>query len=96
MSLGFVVLLAVQYASLFSTGVLAVPTEPLNTIVAIQFVPLLAMVGLIAAFTYRRTGSYVPGAIICSIVITWYIVAGTATQWSPDYKRPVAAARPAR
>ena len=96
MSLGFVVLLAIQYASLFSTGVLAIPAEPLNTIVAIQFVPLLAMVGLIAAFTYRRTNSYVPGAIICALVITWYMVAGTATHWSPDYKRPVAAARPAR
>ncbi|MES2724078.1 MAG: alpha/beta hydrolase, partial [Pseudomonadota bacterium] len=46
MSLGFVLLLAIQYASLLATGVLAVPQQPLNTIVAIQFVPLLAMVGV--------------------------------------------------
>jgi len=89
MSLGFAVLLAAQYASLFATGLLLTPTEPLNTIVAIQFVPLLAIVGLIAAFTYRRTNSYVPGAVICALFITWYIVAGTATHWSPDFKLPI-------
>jgi hypothetical protein len=89
MSLGFVLLLAVQYLSLFATGVLAIPDEPLNTIVAIQFVPLLAIVGLISVFTWRRTGSHVPGALICAMVITWYIVAGTATHWSPDFQLPI-------
>ncbi len=82
-------LLGAQYASLFATGLLLTPAEPLNTIVAIQFVPLLAIVGLIAAFTYRRTNSYVPGAVICALFITWYIVAGTATHWSPDFKLPI-------
>ena len=86
---GFAVLLGAQYASLFATGLLLTPAEPLNTIVAIQFVPLLAIVGLIAAFTYRRTNSYVPGAVICALFITWYIVAGTATHWSPDFKLPI-------
>jgi pimeloyl-ACP methyl ester carboxylesterase len=89
MSAGFMVMLGAQYASLFSTGLLLTPTEPLNTIVAIQFVPLLAIVGLIAAFTYRRTNSYVPGAVICALFITWYIVGGTATHWSPDFKLPI-------
>ena len=46
-----------QYGSLFSTGLLFTPKEPLNTIVAIQFVPLLATFGAIAAITYRRTNS---------------------------------------
>jgi len=86
---GFIVLLTAQYASLFSTGLLLTPTEPLNTIVAIQFVPLLAIVGVIAAFTYRRTNSYVPGAVICALFITWYIVGGTATHWSADFKLPI-------
>ena len=45
MCLGFLVLLAVEYATLFRTGLLFTPTEPLNTIVAIQFVPLLATSG---------------------------------------------------
>ncbi|MBP6546711.1 MAG: hypothetical protein KA220_08335, partial [Phenylobacterium sp.] len=92
MSLGFVMLLAIQYGSLFVTGLLAVPAQPLNTIVAIQFVPLLAMVGVIAAFTYRRTNSYVPGALICALVICWYVTAGTATHWSPEFRLPGAAA----
>ncbi|MBR7618905.1 alpha/beta fold hydrolase [Phenylobacterium sp. 20VBR1] len=92
MSLGFVVLLALQYGSLFSTGLLAVPSASLNTIIAIQFVPLLAMVGVIAAFTYRRTNSYVPGALICAMVICWYVTAGTATHWSPEFRLPGAPA----
>lgn len=75
---GFVLLLALQYASLFATGLLLTPGEPLNTVVAIQFVPLLAIVGLIGAFTYRRTNAFAPGAFICAMFITWYIVAGTA------------------
>jgi hypothetical protein len=96
MCLGFVALLAVQYGALFSTGLLAIPSEPLNTIVAIQFVPLLALVGAIGAFTYRRTNSYVPGALICALVISWYVTAGTAIHWSPDFKLPLPGASRAK
>jgi pimeloyl-ACP methyl ester carboxylesterase len=96
MCLGFVALLAIQYGSLFSTGLLAFPSEPLNTIVAIQFVPLLALVGAIGAFTYRRTNSYVPGALICALVISWYVTAGTAIHWSPDFKLPLPGASRAK
>ena len=53
---------------------------PLSTIIAIQFVPLLAIAAIIATFTWRRTGSSLPGALICGIFVTWYVVAGTATQ----------------
>jgi pimeloyl-ACP methyl ester carboxylesterase len=88
MSLGFIVLLAWQYGTLFQTGLLATPSEPLNTIVAIQFVPLLAVVGALAAFTYRRTNSYVPGALICAALLAWYVTAGTATHWYPGFKLP--------
>lgn len=88
MCLGFVVLLAIQYGGLFSTGLLPM-AEPLNTIVAIQFVPLLAIVGLISAFTYRRTNSYLPGALICGFFITWYVVGGTAIHWSPQFQLPM-------
>jgi hypothetical protein len=86
MCLGFVLLLLWQYGTLFATGLLATPAEPLNTIIAIQFVPLLATVGAIAAFTYRRTNSYVPGALICAALLAWYVTAGTATHWSPTFK----------
>jgi predicted ribosomally synthesized peptide with SipW-like signal peptide len=86
LTLGFVLLLAVQYGALWITGKLidpapaVVPSIPLNTIVAIQFVPLLAMVAIISTFTWRRTGSSLPGALICGLFVTWYIVAGQATQ----------------
>jgi hypothetical protein len=87
-SLGFIILLVVQYASLRFTGLLLSPKEALNTIIAIQFAPILAFVGLTAAFTWRRTGGYVGGGLICALVITWYVVAGTATHWRPGWTLP--------
>ena len=85
LTLGFIVLLVLQYGTLWLTGKLFNPLPdpgfvPLSTIVAIQFVPLLAIAAVIATFTWRRTGSSLPGALICGIVVTWYVVAGTATQ----------------
>lgn len=92
MSLGFVVLLIWEYLTLRNTGLLATPSEPLNAIVAIQFVPLLATIGALAAFTYRRTNSYAPGAIICAALLAWYVTGGTATHWYPGFKAPAPAA----
>jgi pimeloyl-ACP methyl ester carboxylesterase len=85
MTLGFIVLVGAQYLTLWLSGKLFNPLPdpgfvPLSTIVAIQFVPLLAIVAVIATFTWRRTGSSLPGALICGLFVTWYIVAGTATQ----------------
>lgn len=82
---GFLALVVWQYATLFATGVLATPKEPLNVIVAIQFIPLLAIVGVIAVFTYRRTNSYVTGALICALLISWYVTSGTANHWQPGF-----------
>lgn len=76
---GFFVFLALQYASLFITGRLLTPGEPLNTIVMLQFVPLLAMVAVISTWCWHLTGHYWLGAWINSLLITWYIVAGQAT-----------------
>jgi pimeloyl-ACP methyl ester carboxylesterase len=97
MSLGFALMLALQYAHMAATGLLLTPDEPLNTIIAFQFVPLLAVIGLIAAFTYRRTGDYAAGAFICALFITWYIVAGTAVfpARANAFGPPRAAAKPA-
>jgi pimeloyl-ACP methyl ester carboxylesterase len=85
LTLGFIVLLVLQYGTLFLSGKLFNPLPdpgfvPLSTIIAIQFVPLLAICAIIATFTWRRTGSSLPGALICGLFVTWYIVAGTATQ----------------
>jgi hypothetical protein len=85
LTLGFVVLVGLQYLTLWLTGKLINPLPdpafvPLSTIIAIQFIPLLAIVGIISTFTWRRTGSSLPGALICGLLVTWYVVAGTATQ----------------
>ena len=85
LTLGFIVLLVLQYGALWLTGKLFNPLPdpgfvPLSTIVAIQFVPLLAICAVVATFSWRRTGSSLPGALICGLFVTWYVVAGTATQ----------------
>jgi hypothetical protein len=79
---GFGIFLVAQYAALFTTGSLLTPSEPLNTIVMIQFVPLLLIASIISTFTYRLTGDYLPGALINGLFVTWYIVAGQATQFA--------------
>ena len=79
---GFFVFLVLQYANLFITGSLLTPAQPLNTIVMIQFVPLLTIVAIVSTYTYRRTASYLPGAFINALFVSWYIVAGQATQFS--------------
>lgn len=81
MALGFALFIAAEYIPLFVDGRLPIPIEALNAIVSIQFLPLMAIVGLIGVFTWRRTNSYAPGALICGLVVTWYMVAGTATQY---------------
>ena len=80
MAFGFWLLLKVIYGVFFLTGQLPTAFDPLSTVVAIQFLPLMIMVAVISTFTWRRTGSSVPGALICGLVVTWYVVAGTATQ----------------
>jgi pimeloyl-ACP methyl ester carboxylesterase len=85
LTLGFIVLLSIQYGTLWLGGKLFNPLPdpgfvPLSTIVAIQFAPLLGICAVIATFTWRRTGSSLPGALICGLFVTWYVVAGTATQ----------------
>jgi hypothetical protein len=95
--LGFAVLLAAQYATLRITGVLLSPKEALNTIIAIQFVPILAFVGLTAAFTWRRSRTWLAGGLICALTISWYVTAGTATHWRPGWTlQPTAGLYPAR
>ncbi len=79
---GFLLFLIAQYAPLFIRGELPIPAEALNAILSIQFLPLLAIVAVIAVFTWRRTNSHLPGAFICGLFVTWYIVAGTAVQFA--------------
>lgn len=75
---GFVVLLAVQYAVLFSGNPLPVG-QPLLTIVAYQFVAILTIVTAVSTYFFRRTGRVWTGAFINALLVTITLVAGTAT-----------------
>jgi pimeloyl-ACP methyl ester carboxylesterase len=81
LALGFLVFLVIEYGSLLFAGHLFMFSDPLMTVVAIQFLPLMAIIAFLSTFAYRRTGSYLPGAFINALFVTWYIVAGQATQF---------------
>lgn len=76
---GFSLMIACLYAMLFLSGHLPSADIALFAIVGIQFVPILIL-AIISTFTYRRTNSYAPGAFVAALFVTWYIVAGQATQ----------------
>ena len=75
---GLLVMVAVIYAYLFVAGHLP-GVDPLFTIVALQFVVILTTTAVISVFAWRRTGDGAVGAMICGLLVTWYIVAGQAT-----------------
>jgi pimeloyl-ACP methyl ester carboxylesterase len=75
---GLVVMLAGLYAWLLIRGQLPA-VDPLFTIVAIQFVPVLAITSIISVFTWRRTRGIAAGAVMSGVFVTWYVVAGQAT-----------------
>ncbi len=80
-SVGILILLLVQYAWLWQTHVLLI-AEPLLTIVAIQFVPLLFFAAVLCTFCFYLTGRHYVGGVLTGSVITWYVVAGQATQFA--------------
>lgn len=79
---GFVLFLSFQYLTLLLTGHLFSTNELLTTVIGMQFVPLLAIVAFLSTFAYRRTGSYLPGAFINALFVTWYIVGSQAIQFA--------------
>lgn len=83
LSVGFVGLLLAQYLPLFLGGTLLVASQPLLTIVAFQFVPLLALIAVISTWCFHRTNNIYTGVFVNSLLVTWYMVAGTATQVVP-------------
>ena len=80
LTVGFVLMLGVIYAVLFSTGMLITAFDPLSTVIALQFVPVLAAVAIIETFAWQRTGSHRVGGLLTGMLVTLYVVAGTATQ----------------
>jgi len=78
---GFVALLAVQYVPFLAGGTLPLG-QPLLTIVAFQFVPLMALVGLVSTYFFRKTGHGWVSALFNAFFVTWYVVAGQATHFA--------------
>ena len=79
-SLGIGLLLLVQYGSLYARGTLAFAdaSAPLLTILAIQFVLLLPVTGLLSTFFFNRTGQVYVGAFVNGAFVTWLIVGSQA------------------
>ena len=75
-------LLLYQYGSLFLNGSLVIPAQALLTIVAMQFVVVLPIAGLISTRYFSTTGLILPGAIVNGCFVTWLIVAGQATHFA--------------
>lgn len=78
----FLIFLLVEYIPLFTKGMLLTATEPLNTIVAIQFLPLLIIASIFSTWFFNRTKRVYAGAFANALFITWYIVASQATQFA--------------
>ncbi|MDZ7669471.1 MAG: alpha/beta fold hydrolase [Gammaproteobacteria bacterium] len=75
---GLALMLVAVYVYLLVAGHLP-GVDPLFTIVAIQFVPVLAFTAIVSVFAWRRTGGAAAGAVMSGLVVTWYIIAGQAT-----------------
>ena len=78
---GFLIFLVLQYGTLLTRGQLFSANEPLNVIVAIQFLPILAILGVFMSYFARNTARIYTGAFVSALFVTWYIVAGQATQF---------------
>ena len=81
MGLGIFLLLAWLYIPLFTNGMLALPDQGLLAIIAMQFVVLLPLTGLISTYFFCKTGHVYLGAFINGLFLTWLIVAGQATHY---------------
>jgi len=83
-SLGYLGLLLFIYVPLLAGGtigfgLLQETNHALFSIVALQLLPLFALVSLISTYFYEKTGLIYPGVFINAMFITWYMTAGTAT-----------------
>lgn len=79
---GYAVLLIVQYTPLFLGGSMTIASEPLWTIVAFQFLPLMTIAALVFTVAYRATGTVYTGAFINGLLVTGIVVASQATHYA--------------
>lgn len=78
MGAGFAALLLIQYIPLFGGQPLPLG-EPLLTILAIQFLVLLPIAGMLSTYFFHHTGRIWPGAFASTLFVAWYLVASQAT-----------------
>lgn len=76
---GFLLLVAVQYVPLFLDGSLLISELALYAITSISFVPVLGVAAAVSTYFYHRTGRVWTGAFVNALLVTWFLVAGTAT-----------------
>ncbi|MDA1103187.1 MAG: alpha/beta fold hydrolase [Gemmatimonadetes bacterium] len=81
-TLGFVALITWQYVPLFLGGTLAIPSEPLWSIIAFQFLPIMTIVAVVTAYFHERTGHIWVGAFLSGMLVAWIVVASQATHWT--------------
>jgi pimeloyl-ACP methyl ester carboxylesterase len=79
---GFAGLLLFQYLPLLLGGTLAIPSEPLWTIIAFQFLPIMTVVALLNTFFFRLTGRIYVGSFASGLLVTWIVVANQATHFA--------------
>ena len=74
---GIILWLAVQYITLFSSGVAFYPTAALSGIVLVAMVPTLSIAACISRSLYKRTGNIWTPAFINALLMTIMTVANT-------------------
>jgi hypothetical protein len=80
--LGYAGLLLYQYIPLLTGGTLANAAEPLWTIIAFQFLPLLTIAGVVKTYFNRKTGHVYVGAFMTAMLLAWIVVASTAIHYA--------------
>lgn len=83
LTLGYVGLYIYQYAPLLAGGTLAIPSEPLWTIISYQLLPIMTIVALVLTWFSRNTGRVYVGGFLSAMLVTWIVVASQATQIAP-------------
>jgi pimeloyl-ACP methyl ester carboxylesterase len=81
-TVGILVLILIQYVTMFATEQLFWKSQALLGIVAFQFVPVNIVMALVSTYFFRKTGTIYAGAFANTLLITWYIVAGQAIQFA--------------
>jgi hypothetical protein len=79
---GYIIFLLFQYLPLFGGATLSIPDGHLPSIVMFQYLPIFTFVALISTYFYRKTGHIYTGAFLCAMLVTWIMVAGTATHFA--------------